>query len=408
MSLEFTQRFRRHVAPYDVVQSLAVLSGSNYCPAIQTIKAGGTPNIDRTTAPTVIQATVTATASDSSGAVASITDSAITNIKWMVQKGTENSGTDITLHADWTGKFTVGTGADKGKLTVKMNVPAGTTWKIWMECVISDQRRGYTVPISVVTDSVLIYSISDATEKYTMSIDRPSGEIYEIARDRRLIHERLTGLGQTSTLVDDGNTYLRTVTATLRKGGVQMQQSEYSVKVYRIGSTGTRTEVTAATDDCISSISGRSATFDLRFAESGTYQIACLVGTDEVARKSYGWAWSAEMPTTDEGLVGGATYSDGKKQTYRPKFNFGKGMLRYPSIAFEMKWHYRNLGTSTKVYVGGGEQHTYNLTDTAIFTDSVAEPVLTVGKRGAFAFIATASSGGNRYVDENGDYLIEN
>lgn len=409
MAYTLTQRFRRQVSPYNVVQSLAVLAGSSYCPALQTIQTNGQPNIDRTSCPTVIQATISASSSDNSGSVASIADSAVINsgIKWMVQRGDETSGKDIQDHAEWgVSDYSIGTGADKGKLTISKNVPAGTTWKIWLECIISDQRRTVAVPIRVVTDSVLLYSIADSADKYTMSLDHPACEPYEPARDNRLIHEYLVGKGIADTLADDGNTHLRAVTATLRKGGTPMPASDYTLKVFSMDTAGNRTEATPATDDCVASIAGNVVTFDLRFAKSKSYQIACYDGAAEACYKTYGWVWSGEMPTSDEGLVGGRSYSNNASETYRPKLNLGKAMLCHPEIGFDMKWYWKNLSTSALTYIGAGETATISLDTAGLFSDGEAEVKLDIERRGAFQFLTDDS--GNRLVDENGDYLITN
>lgn len=408
MALEFTQRFRRQVAPYDITSSLTFEAGVNYCPSVQTVSADGSYNIDRGSVPTLVVASVAATAADKSETIASIASSAVTNIKWMVQKGSETSGRDITTNSEWSGQFVVGSGSDKGQLTITKNVPAGVTWKIWMECDIADTRRGYTVAVHVITDSVLLYSVSDAGELYAMSIDRPSGELYDLALDSQLQHEYLIGLGQAHTLVDNGSSYIRRVSVTLKKGKTKLSASDYTLKVFKVSSNGTITEVTAASDDCIASISGGVVIFDTRFSKTASYQIACFVSGTEVGHKHYGWTWSDEYPTTDDGIVGGATYADGDKQTYGVKFDYAGTLLQYPTIAYDMQWFFRKPGSSAKTYLASGESCTYDLTNSNMFSSAMTDAVLAIEKRGVFSHIATAASGGNRYVDGSGNYYIEN
>lgn len=403
--MEYTQRFRRHVAPYDTFCSIRVVSGTNYCPAVQSISASGSPDIDRTSVPTIIAADVVATTKDNSGTIDSILNSSVTNIKWYVQKGSESVGKDITTHSEWSSSdYSFGSGADKGRLTVSKNIPAGTSWRIWFECDINDTRLGYTVAVHVVSDAVLLFSIADAGEQYIMSIDRPSAEIYEPALDARLLHDWKTGNGIASTFVDDGKTYLRKMNVALKKGKDVLSASDYTIKIFKVSGSN-RTEVTTSTERSIEAISGNEITFNLLFSEEITFQISCFVGTNEVARKNYGWAWSSEFPTTDEGIVGGATYCDGEQQSYRPKFNFAGSVLECPCVAFCLDWYYRK--NSALTYVGNGEVQTYDLTDGNMFVSgsTEGEAVLQISKRGAFAYVA---DGSDRLVDDSGNYYIEN
>lgn len=413
MALELTQRFRRDVAPYDVVTSLTCLSGTSVCPAMQTYTAGGSPKIDRGSVPTVLLASLTASAKDRSGSITSVTDTSVTSVTWMVQKGSETKGTDITLHPDWTGFFTVGTGSDQGKLTITKNVAPGEMWKIWMTCAIADARRGYIVPVTTDTDSVLLYSITEAKPKYVMSIDRPSAEVYELATDARLIHDYLSGLGMApSEFADDGNTYLRTVNVRLRQGGAAVDASDYTISIYRIAPNGSKLLVVPGNDANIDSVSGEAVTFNLLFADNAVYQIAAIVDGTEVAHKTYSWVWSQTMPYVPrgkEGMAGADTYRTADTQGFREALFFGRGKLQCPLVGFKLEWGYRKQGQSTTAftYLGAGEEFLYPLTDSNLFANgsTVSDAVLHVTKRGTFSHLY---DGTDRYVDGDGNHYIEN
>lgn len=405
--MEITQRFRRAVAPLDIITSLEVVSDSSHSPALQTTD-GATYKPDRTKYPTVIKIVLKATSSDGTANYIAAS-SEVTNIQWWVQGISDDAPVKIQSHSEWTATtdYVVGSGSDKGQLTVKKNLIAANRYTIYATFDIVDKRRVNTVTVPCQTESVLLHTVADAEEQYSMTIDRATGETYDPVLDKSLLHDWKTARGIASSFTDTGENHIRTLNVTVRKGGTTLTAgSDWELKVYKVSTDGSKTAVTADTDDCIRSIDGGKIVFDYLFAQQATYHIAAVVGGKEVYHKSYGWMWADADPTVPlgGGVITGATYADGTTQAAKTQLVMSGNAIEHPECALTLEWY--AMKGSTATHRGGGENMVFSLSDTAMFANGelYGNAKCDVSRRGAAHYLTDTD--GNYLTDENGQRLV--
>lgn len=405
--MEITQRFKRAVAPLNIVTSLEVEAGTDRCPSLQTTD-GTTYSPDRSVYPTVLRIRLAATSEDNTASY-DITSSVVTNIQWWVQGNSDDAPVKIQNHSSWTATtdYVIDNDSAKGEITIKKNIIADVRYVFFATFDIVDPRRGTAVTIPCQTDTVLLHTLADAEDQYDMTLDRATAETYDPILDKSLLHDWKTAHGEESTYTDDGESHVRTLNITLRKGVKTLTaDTDWTLKIYQMSSDGTKTSVTADTDDCIRSISGGTIVFDYLFAQQRTYYIAAMVGSKEVYHKSYGWMWADAVPTVPlgGGVIAGATYNDGKTQACKTQLMMSGSSIEHPECALVLDW-YAYDGKS-KTFRGSGEKMTFDLSDTALFASSstIGTAVCDVERRGAAQYLTDES--GNRLTDESGNYLF--
>jgi len=396
--MELTQRFKRAVQPLNILAALEVLSDASHSPALQTTD-GSTYKPDRSKYPTVIRIRLAAVSGDGTASY-DITSSAVTNIQWWVQSPSDSSPAKIEKVWTATTDYVIGSDATKGQITIKKNLLAATRYAVHASFDIVDSRRGTAVTIPCQTDSVLLHTVADAEDRYAMAFDRATSEVYDPVLDRSLLHEWKTAHGEASSYSDNGESHLRTLNVTLKQGSKALTAgTDWTMVVYKVTSSNNKTAVTASTDDCISSISGGKIVFDLLFSTEATYCISALVGGKEVYHKTYGWTWSDETPATprDGGVITGATYADGTKQSAYVNIKVAGSMVEHPECAMVVDWYARK-GTSD-TFRGSGEEFAFDLTDSAMFASGATEgqAMCSVNRRSAAQYA----------TDESGDYLTD-
>lgn len=398
--MQITQRFRRAVQPLNITTSLEVMSDSDHSPSLQTTD-GSDFKPDRSKYPTVLRIRLSATSADGTAAY-DITSSVVTNIQWWVQGAGDTSPVKIESHSAWTATtdYVVDNNTAKGQITIKKNITAAARYVIYATFDIVDTRRGTAVTIPCQTDTVLLHTIADAEDQYTMAFDRATAETYDPVLDKSLLHDWKTAHGYESTYEDDGNSHLRTLNVTLRNGSEKLTAgTDWTLKVYKVAADGTETKATAETDDGIASIDGGTVVFDYLFAQQATYCLSAEVGGKEVYRKSYGWMWADAAPTIPlgGGVIAGATYADGSTQACKTQLDMSGNAIEHPECAMTLDWYARKGTVDT--FRGSGESMVFDLTDSAMFASGSAEgqAVCEVNRRGAAQYA----------TDESGDYLTD-
>lgn len=405
--MQLTQRFRRAVQPLNIITALEVMSDASHSPTLQTTD-GSTYKPDRSNYPTVLRIRLAATAADGT-ATYDINSSIVTDIQWWVLSASDSSPVKIENHSAWTATtdYVIDNDSAKGQITIKKNVLAAARYIFFATFNIVDNRRGTAVTIPCQTDTVLLHTITDAEDRYTMAFDRATSEIYDPVLDKLLLHEWETARGISSSYTDDGESHLRTLNVSLKKGTKTLTAgTDWTMAVYKMSSSGNKTQVTAATDDCISSISGGTIVFDFLFATEASYYISALVDGKEVYHKSYGWAWSDEtpVPLREGGVITGATYADGSKQSAYVNIKMAGSTVEHPECAMVVDWYARKGSTDT--FRGSGEEFAFDLTDSAMFASGSTEgqAVCNVERRSAAQYLADES--GNRLTDASGNNYI--
>lgn len=405
--MELTQRFRRAVQPLNIIASLEVVSDGSHSPSLQTTD-GTTYTPDRSKYPTVLRIRLSATSGDGTASY-DVSSSVVTNIQWWVQSASDPSPVKIQAASGWTAStdYVVDNETAKGQITIRKNVMPSARHVFHATFDIVDGRRGTAVTIPCQTDTVLIHTIADAEDKYTMALDRATSEVYDPVLDKSLLHEWKKANGYSSTYTDSGEDHLRTLNVTLKKGTKTLTAgTDWTMSVYKVTGSGNKTLATASSDDCISSISGGKIVFDLLFATEATYYISALVGGKEVYHKSYGWTWSDETPATprDGGVIMGATYGDGTAQSAYVNLRMAGSAIEHPECAMVIDWYARKGTADT--FRGSGEEQTFDLSDSAMFASGSSEgqAKCDVDRRGAAKYLTDES--GNRLTDASGNKYL--
>ena len=422
-----TVRFRRIAAPLNVLCSLSAKSGVKlntdtgivgdlYCPLIQNYDAVAQTYLsDRTVIPSVIVPKIRLTASDGSVSYDN-TASQLTNLKWLIQREDDAVGHDITTYDtdtgrnEWTGKYTIaGSGPERGTITITKNVPSGFYYTIWFEADFDDERTGFTNNIHIVSERKQIYTNVNAESSYSMSIDRPSGEIYNELLDKRIEFDYRSARGllsQGEVFQDDGNTYLRRVNVRLRRGSVNLTvNTDFTIKIERLENDGSYTIVTASDND-IESITDNVIIFNLSFFDSATWKISCMRGATTLQYQYVGFTRSKDVPDLD--IISASTFaSNSGVNTAQAQLSYQNKIMTYPEAYCDIAWS-RKSQTGSLANAGGGENISIDLSDPAILPTSDNNLTLSVNatKRGKVSVLTDADS--TSLTDENGNQLTIN
>lgn len=400
-------KLRRTATPYNVLCTLAVRAGNkfstdngmvgvDYCPLIQTYDNETQKYaIDRTEYPTVIVPQVTLINPDTSVAVRN-SSANLTNIVWYIKPETKDAtAVDITSSTFKNSAVITANGDEKGTLTFSANLNPEERYMVWFTAQFCDTRTGSTIVIDIKSEILHLATMINAESAYTMAIDRPSGEEYNIFYDTRLIYDYELANGiidGSESYVDDGKGYLRTLTVDAYKGENKLTATkDYTIKIERLDGSE-YTELSDANRD-INSIGDNSITFDLRWNTIGTYRISIISGGETIASKYWGYQWNMDAPKIS--IISGSTYTEkDDTMTAKAQLTYNGSVIKYPELVCDIVW------MVDSVQKGGGEQFLAD-TQSSEFTVTAS-----VEKRGAF-MIAT-DEGGNILTDEDGNTLVFN
>lgn len=397
------KRIRRDFAPLTVSVSLSCLtSGSPVTQVYDAVLNEYVP--DRLVTPTILQPVVTAAASDGSWPQP-YANALLANMVWKV------NGVDITTLADWAGKFSIDTmGSTRGALTITRNLTPAERLSLHFEAELVDNRLGVTHPI--VTDEIVLSTVDKSLDSYSMSIGEATAIYYNPFLDKLHLYEYKVAQGKISasaaarTAALDENAYLRTIPISVFKGPDKMT-SGYTVKLYRVVSATTFTEITASDENEVDAITATGITLDLRMVTKENYLVVALIGTTEVARIQFSVSRITQAfsctPTNESAILPGQTarYDEALVDSE------GKA-IECPESIVAIIWYTTSAYKSDVRHNEGG--HTvFQLQDTGVgdnYTDDWLDVFTDAIQKGAYA-VATDESD-NTWVDENGNVLIFN
>ncbi len=422
-----TVRIRRIAPPLNVLCSLYAKSGIKlntdtgvvgdiYCPLIQNYDAVAQTYLsDRTVIPSVIVPKIKLSASDGSVSYDN-TSTQLTNLKWFIQREDDAVGHDITTYdadtgrSEWTGKYTIaGSGAERGAITITKNIPSGFYYTIWFEAYFDDERTGITNSIHIVTERLQLYTNVNAESSYSMSLDRPSGEIYNELLDKRIEYDYRSARGllsQGEVFQDDGNTYLRRVNIRLRRGSVNLTvNTDFTIKIERLENDGSYTIVTVSDND-IESITDNVIIFNLSYFDSCTWKISCMKGNRVLQYQYVGFTRSKDVPDLD--IISASTFaSNSGVNMAKAQLTYQNKVMAYPEAYCDIAWS-RKSQNGSLMDAGGGENLSIDLSDPAILPSSDNDLTLSVDvtKRGKVSVLTDTDS--TLLTDENGNQLTIN
>jgi len=422
-----TVRIRRVAAPLNVLCSLYVKAGTKlntdtgivgdlYCPLIQNYDTNSqTYFSDRSVIPSVIVPKIFLTASDGSVSYNN-TSTSLTNLKWMIQREDDVIGHDITTYDadtsrnEWTGKYTIaGSGLERGALTITKNIPSGYFYSLWFEADFDDERTGSTNSIHITSEHLQLYTNVNAESSYSMSIDRPSGEIYNALLDKRIEYDYRSARGLLSpgeVFQDDGNTYLRRINVRLRRGFSSLTvNTDYTIKIERLETDGSYTVVTEADDD-IESIIGGTIIFNLSFFDFAAWKISCMNGTRVLQYQVVGFTRSKDIPILN--ILAPSTFSSQSGvNNMRAELSYMNKILAYPEAYCDIAWS-RKSQTGSQVAAGGGANLAIDLSDASVLNSSDSNLAISVDASLRGKILELTDSDSSILTDENNNQLTIN
>lgn len=274
------KRIRIDYAPLNVAVSLECLTPLS--PALQVYNADlDEYEPDREVSPSTFWPMVVANASDGSWHN-QYANSILTSMHWYVD------GIEISQHPDWTG-FTSDNqplysidesgSSTRGALTIRKNIAPSKQYTLHFEGEITDPRLGTNIPI--VTDDFILSTEDKSEDAYSISIGDDQIIQYNPFKDKlhlyeyKVAHGLITASAAAEAAATDENAYLRTINVAVFKADEQLA-SGFTIKLYRVNSATSFTEITAGTDEVIS-ISNSAIVLDLRLVTKADYLIRAVL-----------------------------------------------------------------------------------------------------------------------------------
>ncbi len=355
-------RIRRDYAPLTV--SVGIFCDSAYSPLMQVYNAAnGEYEPDRSLSPTVIRPVVNAAASDGSWPTPSA-NAQLASMKWYV------NGVDITTLADWAGLYTIDTvGATRGSIEIRKNILPGSDITMRFEAVLSDYRLGVNIPIR--TEEITLSTIDASNDGYNMSIGEDKTLRYNPLLDKlhlydyKVAHGIISASSAGEAAARDGNEYERTFPIEVYKGG-QKITSGYTVKLYKVNSASSITEVSSSDYEVVS-VSASSIVLDLRLISKADYMVKAFSGTTELARVQFSinriWADFKASPTNETSILPNQTARFDQAMVDSE----GK-IIEHPENVIKIVWHTATLNNAD-VEHNEGDTTVFQLEKTGIGND---------------------------------------
>ena len=397
------KRIRKDYAPLTVSKSLSCLTSGS--PVTQVYNAAlNEYEPDRSVTPTVLQPVVTAAASDGSWPQP-YANSLLANMVWKV------NGVDITTIASWAGLFTIDTiGSTRGALTIRRNLTPSERFSLHFEADLVDDRLGVIHPI--VTEEIVLSTVDKSADSYGISIGEATAIYYNPFLDKLHLYEYkvdsgiITASPAGRAAAIDENAYIRTIPVTVFKGP-DILSSGYTLKLYRVESVNSITEITPSDLNEVDEISTTGITLDLRLVSKENYMIKAFISNTEVARIQFSVARVIQAfnctPTNDSAILPGQTSrydeamvdSDGK-------------VVECPESIISIVW-FTDSAYKSHVQHNEGGHTVFALEKTGVgnnYQDDWLDIYIEAVQKAAYAIAVDGD--GNIWVDENDNVWIFN
>lgn len=398
------KRVRRDFCPLTVSVAVACATDSS-SPMMQTYNANEEEfEPDRTLSPCVIRPIVTANATDGSWPNP-YANSYLANMKWYA------NGVPISSLPDWAGLYSVEPEGDlRGSLNIMRNCMPGEKISLHFEAELIDYRLGVTIPVK--TDCVILSTIDKSEDTYGIGISEDRSIKYNPFLDKlhlyeyKVAHGLIPASSTEEAAANDGNSYLRTITIQLYKGGKTLAAQDYSVILYSMSSATAYTELTEDDDEVVS-IASDKIVMDLRLIEKGNYLIKAFVDGEEVGKIQFSASREYQSFTCEP--MNEAAIAPEQTQRYDEVQVCSEGLIvEHPENIIRIVWK-TDTAKLTGVTHNEGEKTVFTLNRTGIgedYTNDWLETYVEAEQKGVM-FVATDGSS-EVLSDENGDILIFN
>lgn len=354
------QRLRKVYAPLTAAVSMRVLTSGSPLSQVFVGKTG-TYEPNRELTATVILPEVTLSTTDGS-LENPYGNSMLSSMKWFA------NGVDISTLAEFTGKYTIlANGSTRGALQLSLNVPIEKQYALHFEGIITDNRTGSTIPIK--TEQVILSTVDKAESTFSLSSTEDVIIRYCPVKDKLLLYEHKVSHGliagssqELAAAKADESAYLRKIPLVLYDG--PNQRSDYSVKLYKVGSDKSLTEITSS-DVCeVVSIAKDAIVIDLRLVEKKDYLVKAFVDGDNVC--NYQFSVNRLYPKYTVRSSNGTAIAPTDTTRYDKAMVDCEGnIVECPGLSIYLLWKTESV-TGKVVEHNEGEATLYSLADTGI------------------------------------------
>lgn len=396
------QRLRKVFAPLNAAVSIRVLTSGSPLTQVYNDKTGTfEPNRELTA--TVILPEVTLSTSDGS-LESPYGNSMLSSMKWYV------NGVDISTLPEFAGKYAIlSDGSTRGALQLSFNVPLDKQYSLHFEGVIADNRTGSTIPVK--TEEVVVSTTGKAEATFSLSSSEDSIIRYCPVKDKLLIYEHKVShgfIGGSSQELDaakaDESSYLHTVPLSLYEG--ETVKTDYSVKLYEVGSNGSLTELKDTSLSEVRSIAKDAIVIDLRLVEKKDYLVKAFVDGENVC--DYQFSVNRIYPKYTVRSSNGTAIAPTDTTRYDKAMVDCEGnIVECPGLSIYLLWKTESVNGKVVAH-NEGEATLYNLSDTGIgntYENDCLDQWIETEYKPVMKFAVDKS--GN-YLMSDGKYLICN
>ena len=394
-------RIRRSFAPLNTAQSIVCVSGGSPTTQVYNV-ANSSYEPNRANTPCVLHPDITAYASDGTWKYQQA-NAVLANMVWLV------NGKDISKV--WAAsEYSINQdGATRGDLTIFRNVAVAERFALRFKAEIVDYRTNVNVP--VLTDEVVLNTVSKSDDAYSMALDDDETIIYNPILDRLLLYDYKVAHGMIAasdavrnSCIDE-NAYLRKIPLHIYKGAKSIT-SGYTIKLYKM-SGSSMTQISVGMNEVVA-ISNNYITLDLRLIYSASYVIKAYVGDTEVCNKQI--SVSRTYPKYSVSAGQNVDISPGVDNRQQIALVNSEGnIVECPANVLKLNWSTiaQNAGATTTRQWQEGDTAIFNISDTGLgdTADDELEIRCDAEYKPSFDLF---SDGSEPLVDENGEYLIGN
>lgn len=395
------KRIRKDFAPLTVANSIRCITPAS--PVTQIYNgSNGEYEPDRQLTPTIVLPEVVANASDGSWPNP-YSNAFLADMHWFV------NGVDIATLSDWAGKYSIDqVGDTRGAITISRNVSPVEVFELHFEANLADNRLGVNIPVK--TDKITLTTTEKANDGYSISIGDSSLIQYDPLKDKLRLYEYKVAHGlisaSSSAKADatDKCSYLHEVPITVFNGATAMA-SGYTIKVYRVASVSSLTQLTAGKEE-IHTISTSKVVFDVRMIDKASYVIKAFVGSKEVAMCEIGFSRIFQsytcVPTN-----GTAIHPFDTERYDKAMVDSDGNVVECPGMIFRIIW-YTDTEAKTGVEHNEGEETVFQLEKTGIgstYNDNWCDVYCKCDYKPVHK---TATQGSDIWTDKNGNPYIFN
>lgn len=400
------KRIRVDYAPLNLAVSVECTTPLS--PAMQVFNAALQEyEPDRSLTPAVFWPMIMANANDGSWHN-QYANSILTNMKWFVD------GVDITTLQDWANLYSIdtGDGSYRGAITIMRNVPPTQQFSLHFEGEITDPRLGTVM--TVISDPIVLSTQDASEDAFSLSIGDDQIIQYNPFKDKlhlydyKVAHGLITASAANEAAAMDENAYIREIPVSLFQGETPVQ-SGYTLKLFRVNSPTSFTELTAGEGEVVS-ITATAITLDLRVVTKQDYLIKAIITNSERAAPQLQFSVNRVYQDYDCLPTNGTSINPGDIQRFDVAMVSSDGnVVENPENIIQIIWKTDSANITGQVH-NEGEKTLFTLAKTGIgnnYNDDWLD-IYTESEIKPQHDFATDGTNGDQFVDENGDKLIFN